>query len=234
MCYPVSIRFEFTGNAMGATSWRYYTKHRPDPEAALQELRQEVFASGDYSIEFEEATGDRVPVPKTPRTPADAVRLVKRLLAKEPQADLTRVYGAALSGDFTGLNAAERQTAESLRPMFQPEQPRGAIKSDDEDAPEEQQRPESIEELLEMVAEDGTHSVLDIEHVGESPEFGVAAPLPQSMIERAFGSARPTHDQVEAKWGQIADPLDRWQAYYVTVYKDGEPAEYAFIGCSGD
>ena len=94
--------------------------------------------------------------------------------------------------------------------------------------------PETIDELLEMVAEDGTHSILDIEHVGPRLDFGVAAPLPASRVARVFGSPQPTHDQVEANWGAIADGLERWQAYYLTVYRDGQPAEYAFIGCSGD
>lgn len=35
---------------MGASSWRYYTPYRADPEAALQELRRRVFAEGDYSM----------------------------------------------------------------------------------------------------------------------------------------------------------------------------------------
>ena len=43
-----------------------------------------------------------------------------------------------------------------------------------------------------------------------------------------------THEQVEENWGDASDGLERWQAYYVTVYRDGKPHEYAFIGCSGD
>ena len=33
---------------MGATSWRYYTPHRASAEEALQHLRAEVFARGEY------------------------------------------------------------------------------------------------------------------------------------------------------------------------------------------
>jgi hypothetical protein len=220
---------------MGASSWRYYTKYRPDPEAALQELRQDVFARGDYSFGFGGFAKASDSFTQASRSPQAAAQMIAGLSPNDPHyGHLAKIFKAALSGDFTGLNGAERQTAESLRPMFQKQQQMGTIEDDDEDAPGENERPETIEELLEMVAEDGTHSVLDIERVGESPEFGVAAPLTQSLIERAFGGARPTHDQVEAKWDQIAEPLDRWQAYYVTIYKDGEPAEYAFIGCSGD
>ena len=96
------------------------------------------------------------------------------------------------------------------------------------------QRPETIEELLEMVAEDGTHSILDIEHTGSRREFGVAAPMPARRIREFFGSEQPTHEQVEQSWGDASEELDRWQAYYLTIFKDGKPHEYAFIGCSGD
>lgn len=33
---------------MGATGWRYYVRHQPDVDAALQELRQDVFRRGEY------------------------------------------------------------------------------------------------------------------------------------------------------------------------------------------
>jgi hypothetical protein len=33
---------------MGASGWTYFVPHEPDPEQALQQLRQQVFAAGDY------------------------------------------------------------------------------------------------------------------------------------------------------------------------------------------
>jgi hypothetical protein len=106
---------------------------------------------------------------------------------------------------------------------------------DDEDDEPGDGRPGSIEELLELVAEDGTHSILDIEGISPRRMFGAATPLAERHYERVFGSARPTHEQVERRWDRLSDRLDRWQAYYVTVYDaTGRPAEYAFIGCSGD
>jgi hypothetical protein len=33
---------------MGASSWQYFTLFQADPEKALQDLRQEVFATGNY------------------------------------------------------------------------------------------------------------------------------------------------------------------------------------------
>ena len=85
-----------------------------------------------------------------------------------------------------------------------------------------------------MVAEDGTHSILDIERTARRPGFGAATPMPPDRIEALFGTTQPTHDQVEELWLDLSEELDRWEAYYLTVYRDGAPHEYAFIGCSGD
>jgi hypothetical protein len=144
---------------------------------------------------------------------------------------------AAVSGDFDGLTAQERQAAELLRPLYQMAQAGGLADDVDGEGPRvfpPGHRPETIEELLEMVAEDGTHSVLDIEHTGPRPGFGVATRMPSRRIAEVFDTHEPTHDQVEEHWSEVAEGLDRWEAYYLTVYHDGTPHEYAFIGCSGD
>ena len=33
---------------MGASGWNYTTPYDPDPEVALERLREEIFAAGDY------------------------------------------------------------------------------------------------------------------------------------------------------------------------------------------
>lgn len=33
---------------------------------------------------------------------------------------------------------------------------------------------------------------------------------------------------------QVAEMLGREQAYYLVLFRDGQPDEYAFIGCSGN
>ena len=241
---------------MGASSWRFYTSYQPDPEAALQQLRRDVFARGEYSFGFGGFAGPGGPfaggpfagVPGVP--PDFAAGLPPQLQLLTDAAHLAesddRVSRAVMSGDYSGLSDEQRRAAEQLRPLFELAQEhlsQGGTVDDfvDEEAGEDGprpftpgQRPETIEELLEMVAEDGTHSILDIEQTGPRREFGVAAPMPTGRIRRFFGSEQPTHEQVEANWGDASEELDRWQAYYVTVYRDGKPDEYAFIGCSGD
>ena len=232
---------------MGASSWRYYTSYRSNPEEALQELRRDVFARGEYSFGFggfaqagnPARAGGGLPTNfgAIPPQAADMFNLITQMQGPEG-----RVVRAAMSGDFADLNAEERQAAEQLRPLLQMLQAGGlpgGDETEDEDEDEPRvfppgHRPVSIEELLEMVAEDGTHSVLDIEQTGSRLGFGVAAPMSPRQVARFFGTEQPTHEQVEQNWGDASDGLDRWQAYYLTVYRDGKPHEYAFIGCSGD
>lgn len=247
---------------MGASSWRFYTSYQPDPEAALQQLRREVFARGEYSFGFGGFAGPGGPFAggpsaSTPEAAPDfAAGLPPQLQLLTAAARLAgmddRVARAAMTGDYTGLNDEQRLASEQLRPLFQMAQTHlskgGSIEDfgDDEsgdDGDEDDgeprhfqsgQRPKTIEELLEMVAEDGTHSILDIESTGSRREFGVAAPMPPDQMRRFFGTEQPTHEQVEQTWGDASEELDRWQAYYVAVYRNGKPHEYAFIGCSGD
>lgn len=208
---------------VGATNWRYYTPYRPDPEAALQELRADIFARGDYA---------------DPTGPLEAtLRRTARRFGLDPNSpevrsgieNDVRVQRAAQTGDLSGLSRADQALVRQLRAMSQLAERLGATRP-----PLIQSRPGSIEALLERAAESGTHSILDIEHTSAQPGFGVASPLPMSARRRVFGTTEPTRDRVERHWPEIAEPLSRWQARYVVVYQDGQPHELAFIGCSGD
>jgi hypothetical protein len=94
----------------------------------------------------------------------------------------------------------------------------------------------SIDELLEAAAEDGTHSILDIQHTSSSAEFGAAWPAPADAVQRVFGNERPSRPEVEFHAGKISEALEleRWQAVYVLVYDQGKPSEIYFEGVSGD
>jgi hypothetical protein len=94
----------------------------------------------------------------------------------------------------------------------------------------------SIEELLETTGEDGTHTIVDILHTGEGPDFGVAWPAPPEVVEEVFGKAKPTHAEIEKAQGQLTEKLEleRWQAVFVTVYLNEQPTEIYFEGVSGD
>jgi hypothetical protein len=94
--------------------------------------------------------------------------------------------------------------------------------------------PSSIQELLGNNAESGTHSILDIFGIADEPTFGAATPVPDEELLRVYGTTQPTVDDVESVPSDIAENLDRWQAVYFIVYKDGQPHAIRFEGCSGD
>ena len=92
---------------------------------------------------------------------------------------------------------------------------------------------DSIEEALEDSDADGTRSILDMERVGNVPDYGVVAPLPKEELMNLFGTDRPTRKMVESS-GEVFDALERGQGVYVVVYDDGQPSEVFFAGYSFD
>jgi hypothetical protein len=170
---------------MGATSWRYYTPHRPLPEDALQALRALVFARGEYTQPAESIDDLLLPnVRRLGRNPASPEQ--RRQVEQELQ-----VHRAIETGDMSGLS-----------PRFGPSR--------------------------------GKSVLSNRERVSERPGFAVAAPLSPDSLRQGFGTDQPTREDVEQRWSGVAEQLDRWQARYLVVYRDGEPHEYAFIGSSGD
>jgi hypothetical protein len=93
---------------------------------------------------------------------------------------------------------------------------------------------ESIEDLIEFCAEDGTHSILDIPKVGESTALGESGPLSTAQLQKLFGSTKPTRAMVATKKDAIQSMRSRGLCTYVVVYAGDEPAELFFAGFSGD
>jgi hypothetical protein len=99
--------------------------------------------------------------------------------------------------------------------------------------------PKTIKQLLKQCGEEGTHSILDIERVSSTPEFGAVTPLSREQLLDIFDTVQPTQVMAE-KWSARIDPLDaeplygRWEGIYIIVYKDSKPYEIYFEGCSGD
>jgi hypothetical protein len=95
--------------------------------------------------------------------------------------------------------------------------------------------PQTIDELLERNGPDGTHSILDIDHIASQPEDGAAVPLPEAKLLEWFGTNRPTRALVEKVSADdfLEVFLDRWQAIFIIIYQDGYPSEIYFTGHSG-
>jgi hypothetical protein len=94
-------------------------------------------------------------------------------------------------------------------------------------------RHDSIEEALEDAAEDGTRSILDLDHIADEPDFGAVAPLDDEQLLDYFGTTTPTRETVERN-DDFFDDIERGQGVYVVLYKDGAPHELFFAGYSFD
>ena len=96
-----------------------------------------------------------------------------------------------------------------------------------------EENPTTIEEAREIADADGTGSILDIDGVGDEPDFGVVVPLSAENLVELYGTAQPTHEMIEANLDFYED-IERGQGIYIVVYKGGKPAEIFFAGYSYD
>lgn len=110
----------------------------------------------------------------------------------------------------------------------------------DEDDDEVAGRPSSLEELraakeIEEFWEAGTHSILDMDRVGDDEQVGVVRPLTSGELEGVFGTREPS--AVEFEQVETPEQLllgERWTGRSLVLYKDGKPDEVYFWGYSGD
>jgi len=198
---------------MGATGWTYFVPYEADISAALQRLREDVFARGDYVY------GDNL-----------TDQQIKAILEKtrpemDPWMQEVRKQAETLPEP---IRTVYLQKAESFK---------RSIMSGD--LPPKKRKPKSktIEAVLEFQAESGTHSILDIVGISPEPQFRHISPLPREKLAELFGSATPTHAEIETAHdsGSLEDFVsERWEGIYVVAYHEGLPSEIFFAGCSGD
>ena len=210
---------------MAAAGWTHYCPYTPDAEAALQRLRQEVFARGNYRMpgdilaEFDDESMKSIS--------PDLVKLRKMVnLAK----GLDRAFAdigsdTSESGKRTRemeafLDKAEREGFASAA--------RATLKS------KASHKPSSIEEALELAEEEGTRSILDIDRISDVSEIGAAAPLSEPELTELFGTTEPTLEMVQATAEELVCLRECGTAVYCVVYCEGRPVQYVFAGTTGD
>lgn len=91
----------------------------------------------------------------------------------------------------------------------------------------------SIEEAMEDGDADGTRSILDIERISESPDYGVASPISKDDLQKFFGTDKPTRKMIESNH-DLFDDLERGQGVYCLVYENDKPSQIFFAGYSYD
>jgi len=196
-----------------------WAPYQEDPEAALQELREEIFERGEFTYTGSDKAegiwkmiGWEIEDPDSPEGKAEKVAQ-------------RRVLAAAQMDSFDALTEEEKELASHLQSVLGMLAVAGV---------KDVQFPKTIEELVEAAGEEGTRSILDIEKTGKKPGVGIAAHLPNQELWQFFGTSQPVREQVEKGWLAIARRLGRWEAFYMIVYKDHQPHEYAFLGNAGE
>ncbi|MGG8408535.1 hypothetical protein ACM614_19030 [Streptomyces sp. 12297] len=117
----------------------------------------------------------------------------------------------------------------------------------------------SLEDLYEdeLVASEGTHTILDIDRVVATDDpptrlapadYGTLRPLALGRVVHHFGTDRPSVGQYErlvaaargAASGEeyerslLGECRMRWTGYYVVLYSAGRPTHLGIFGFSGD
>ncbi len=91
----------------------------------------------------------------------------------------------------------------------------------------------SYEEAMEASREDGTRSIIDINRVGNAPDFCTAYPLSEEELQDLFGTTKPNLQMVEDH-PTFGENVERGDCVYIVLYKDDMPDEIYFYGCSFD
>ncbi len=199
---------------MGATGWSYFVPYEADISAALQRLREDVFARGDF---------DQGP------SEDEVLSAVNALKQRGPEFDAwiqkCKEAAATLPEWMRAMyiENAERMRKEIMEYGSSPAKP--------------PKKPKTIKALLKQRAESGTHSILDITCVSAHPEFGAVTPFPNDRLSEIFHSETPSHADIENAYGSESFEefmSERWQGIYVIAYRDGKPDEIFFAGHSGD
>jgi hypothetical protein len=90
---------------------------------------------------------------------------------------------------------------------------------------------------------DGTGSIIDLLHVKSTPDYCAASPFSEAELQAAFGTAKPSREQIAAQFslphgtsirGHIFTSVERGQGRYIVLYDGDAPSEIFFMGYSFD
>lgn len=94
--------------------------------------------------------------------------------------------------------------------------------------------PTSPDQVLDLQPHSGSHSIIDMMGVADSPARFRVAPYTDAQLQQIFGSSRPSREQLEAWQDTPAATEPTWVGRYVVTYTAGRPDGIAFFGASGD
>ena len=95
-------------------------------------------------------------------------------------------------------------------------------------------KPETVEDLVKIQADGGTHCIIDIDGVSLTPQYRMATPVSEARLVGLFGTVKPTRTMVEALIPRFRDFIDGWMAVFVILYNGENPDEVFLYGITGD
>lgn len=210
---------------MAATGWLVYCTYTHDVNISLQQLRQTVFDRREFRLPGDLVDGTAARKSKSAPPTSDLQKLHQ----------ISRELDQALKGLGFDTTDSEKQTRDVGRMLEQVDK-KGFVFAAREALESSGPPPATIDELLAQCAAAGTHSILDIQHISPTPQWGAATPLSDEQLQTLFGTTRPTRAMIQSaeQSGKLHELCTRWHAVYLTVFEEGEPVEYAFAGVSGD
>jgi len=93
--------------------------------------------------------------------------------------------------------------------------------------------PRNIPEAIKLTGATGTRSILDMERISDTPDYGVVSPAPASELRRLLGTDQPTREKIE-RCEKLYEDLDRGKGIYTITYRQGKPDGIFFAGYSYD
>lgn len=95
--------------------------------------------------------------------------------------------------------------------------------------------PKSIEEAIKRADSDatGTRSILDMERISDTPDFGTLSPVPREELQRMFGTEQPTLEMIEHS-DELIESIKRGHGIYIIIFQQGKPERIYLAGYSYD
>jgi hypothetical protein len=202
---------------MGASGWRYFVPYQPDLQAALEALREAVFAAGRHyrgfpywrHMIFEEY----LPPGVTAAEEAEYRLEFERLQSLPEPTSIETLFDRNGAEGTHSIPDMRRVVETPLEPATLVEWTREHVPAGEDEWPA----------VLEFLNSEACRSSL-----------GTIYPLTARQPVELFGATQPTREQVESRRDAYGRLRDRWVGLYIITYRDGTPDEICFTGYSGD
>ncbi len=96
------------------------------------------------------------------------------------------------------------------------------------------ERAKTIDGLLEIVGDSGTHTILDIQHVSKAPGYSFITQATREELLAWFGTEKPSKESISVLVQDYEYLIDCHHNCFVILYDGDQPSEICFFGVTGD